>query len=100
MISGMIHREVLDDFGSRLVPSAVLVIKNLHVIMSERSHYIIVTTENLVNVYKPQEPGSGEGEVVALDIRLEQSENCNAPNLHNLERFLQVFFWLMSSIFH
>ena len=60
----MVHRDVIELHGPCFVPGTVLVLKNVHVIMTPRSHYIIVNLANLVTAYKQRrrETGTGDNE--------------------------------------
>ena len=60
-MQGMIHRDVIEGHGHCFVPGTVLVLKNVHVIMTPRSHYVVVNTANLVTAYKQRRKGPGPG---------------------------------------
>ena len=63
-VSATIHRDVLERYGPYFVPGAALVLKNVPVIMAARHHYMLVTVNNLVTLYRPKDGGGTQGKEV------------------------------------
>jgi len=50
-IAGMIHSDVMVQFGSRIQPGSVLVLSNVAILMMVRNHYVNITMKNIAAVY-------------------------------------------------
>ena len=44
----------MEEYGPYMLPGTVLVLKNIPVIMTVRHHYMALTVNNLVAMYKPK----------------------------------------------
>ena len=51
----------MEEYGSYILPGSVLVLKNIPVIMTARHHYLVLTVNNLVTMYKPKGNGRRPG---------------------------------------
>jgi hypothetical protein len=57
-VSATVHREVIERYGTFFHPGAALVLKNVHVVMTARNHYMLITLNNLVTLYRPKDGAS------------------------------------------
>lgn len=82
-VDGVIHRDVMDKYGTLIQIGSVLVLKNVHVIMNVLHHYVLITLNNLAHIYKPE----GLSVISERIFQLSNSDlERNARNLEEAER--------------
>jgi len=72
-IRGMIHRDVAEKYPDAVAPGAVLVLRDLHIILGHR-HHVIVTMTNLAEVYSRVGAGPGSGVHATKVVRLTEDD--------------------------
>ena len=59
-VRGSLHREVLEKWGADVTAGAVLLLRNVVVLLTDRAQYVNITCDNLVSIYR----GEREARVV------------------------------------
>ena len=54
-VSGVLHKDVLENYGDVVQVNSVLLLKNIAVIVTARKQYVNISCDNLVAVYKDSE---------------------------------------------
>ena len=72
-LAAMVSKGVMDAHAGSLVPGSILVLREVHVMMSLVDHFVLITNENLVTIYRPTEAGfevENVCKVTRLDLEL------------------------------
>jgi len=93
-VSGSIHRDVIEQFGADVHVGSVLVLRNVVVLTTVKNHYVNITANNLVSIYKPEKVAhiykvnQSDMEKAALELeeaRQEQLKRFTAENETSLD---------------
>ena len=54
-VRGSLHREVLEKWGGEVTAGAVLLLRNVVVLLTDRAQYVNITCDNLVSIYRGEQ---------------------------------------------
>jgi len=54
-VAGSMLRQVLENYGSYIQPGSVVALKDVTVLVTSKTEYVIITLENIVSIYCPKQ---------------------------------------------
>ena len=57
-VAGSMLRQVLENYGSYIQPGSVVALKDVTVLVTSKTEYVIITLENIVSIYCPKQGGA------------------------------------------